>query len=98
MTIAIGGSILVVLVTVIVIWAMRPGNAVNPGSGGLIHRQTKASLWLLATAAALGIVVWLVLRPESRVRHRMPALLLGVGGVVIVTVVVMAVWHDSLVH
>ncbi len=95
---AIGGSAAVVIVTIILIWAMRPGNTLSPGSGGIIHRQTKASLWLLATLAAVAIVSWLVLRPESKLRNPLRALLLSISGVVIAAVVVMAVWHNSLVH
>ena len=100
MTIAIGGSVLVVIATVILVWAMRPGptTSLTPGSGGIIHRQTKASLWLLVTVLAIGLVSWSILRPESKVRNRTRAALLGITGVVVAAVVVMAVWHDNLVR
>jgi len=99
-TIAVVGSAAVVLSTLFLIWAMRPGdpNSLTEGKGGLIHRQPKVAMWLLATAAAIAIVSWLVLRRESKVRKPLRALLLGISGVVIVSVVVLGVWHDSLLH
>src|SRR3954470_1516597 len=99
-SIAVLGSAAVVVSTLILIWAMRPGdaNSLTQGKGGLIHRQPKVALWLLATAAAIGIVSWLVLRRESKVRNPLRALLLGISGVVIVSVAVLGLWHNSLVH
>ncbi|HEY3831504.1 MAG TPA: hypothetical protein VGO03_04375 [Acidimicrobiia bacterium] len=98
-SIAIFGSAGIVLVTLILIWAMRPGGAsATGGSGGVFHRQPRVALWLLATAALIAIVSWLILRGDSKVRNPLRALLLGITGVVVVAVAVLGVWHDSLVH
>ncbi len=98
--IAAAGSAAVLAASAILIWAMRPGGTGNltAGKGGILHRQPKVALWLLATAAAIGIIAWLVLQRDSKVRKPKQALLLGIGGVVVVAAVVMGVWHDSLVH
>ena len=99
-TIAIGGSTLVVLATLFLIWAMRPGdtNSFTPGKGGIIHRQPKVALWLVATAIVIAFVSWLILRHDSKVRNQQRALLISISAVVVAAVVVMGVWHDSLVH
>src|SRR3954469_19056177 len=78
---AVGGSSLIVLVTLVLIWAMRPGdvNSLTDSKGGLIHRQPKMALWLLATSAAIAIVSWLILRRESGVKKPLRALLLGIS-------------------
>ncbi|HEY1740463.1 MAG TPA: hypothetical protein VGI86_17250 [Acidimicrobiia bacterium] len=97
--ISILGSAGIVLVTLILIWAMRPGGAdATGGSGGVFHRQPRVALWLLATSAVIGIVSWLILRHDSKVRNPLRALLLGISGVVVVAVAVLGVWHNSLVH
>jgi cytochrome bd-type quinol oxidase subunit 2 len=97
---AVVGSAAVVLVTVVLIWAMRPGspNSFTAGKGGLIHRQPRVSLMLLATAAVMAIVAWLILRPESKVKQQRRAALLSVVGVVVAAVAVFAIWHNTLVH
>src|SRR4051812_10533048 len=90
-TISIGGSAMVVIATLFVIWAMRPGdpNSFTPGKGGIIHRQPQVALWLLALAAAIAIVSWLVLRHDSKVKNPTRVLLLGIIGVVVVAVAIL---------
>jgi multisubunit Na+/H+ antiporter MnhB subunit len=99
-SIAVLGSAGIVVLTLILIWAMRPGdpNSLTEGKGGLIHRQPKVAIWLLATIAGVAIVSWLVLRRESKVKNPLRALLLGITGVVIASVAVLGLWHNSLVH
>ncbi len=94
---AIGGVAGVLLSTAVLVWAMRPGNF-NPGTGGIIHRQPRVTLWLAATVIALATAVWMVLRPDAKVREPVRTLAISAGGVVVVAVVVMATWHSSLLR
>ena len=79
--IAIGGSALIVLVTVVLIWAMRPGSF-TPGSGGIIHRQPRATWWVIATIAAIAFSVWLIRRPTAA--WKKPKLVIGICAALIV--------------
>jgi cytochrome bd-type quinol oxidase subunit 2 len=99
-TIAAAGSAVIVLITAVIIWAMRPGSDsdFNPGKGGIVHRQARASLWLLVTAIVVATVIWLVMRPESRVENQRRAAALSVGGVLIAAIAVFVGFHHSLVH
>jgi hypothetical protein len=100
LTIAISGSVAVVGSTLLLIWAMRPGPqvSVNPLTGGLIHRQPRVSLFLAATAAAIALAAWALLRRDAKVRNRTRALAIAVVGVVAAAVIVFGVWHDSLLR
>lgn len=94
---AIGGATGVVLSTAVLVWAMRPGNF-TAGTGGIIHRQPRVSLWLAATAIGLATAVWMVRRPDAKFRQPVRVLALSAGGVVVVAIVVMATWHKNLLR
>ena len=56
----------IVLATVFLIWAMRPGSANQVGTGGIMSRQPRVSLFIvLAALAMFGAIMW-VLRGRRR--------------------------------
>ncbi len=96
--IAVSGSAAVVIATALLIWLMRPGPQFSVGTGGLFHRQPRAT-WLVVLAIAVaGLVVWAVLRPHSRVERR--GLVLGAGGAGVLVAAILGgvFWPGGLVH
>jgi hypothetical protein len=63
---AIGGATAVVLVTIFMIWLLRPGAPDAPGTGGLASRQPRAA-WLvgLTLVAMIGFTWWAVRRQRA---------------------------------
>lgn len=54
---AVGVGATIVLGTALLIWLIRPGTAGIPGGGGLFNRQSRMTILVLLTVAALAIVV-----------------------------------------
>jgi hypothetical protein len=95
---AVSGPAVLIVVTSLLIWGMRPGRAFFPGTGGVLHRQPRIS-WLVTLAlVALALQVWAVLRPASRIRKRELAIGGGSALIVVVTVVIGIVWPGGVVH
>jgi len=94
---AVVGPIVVVVLTLLLIWMMRPGS-VTPGTGGLLHRQPRAG-WLVAAAlVALVALAWAVWRPGSTVRQRPLVTATGTVGVLLLAVIGAVVWPGGLLH
>jgi hypothetical protein len=95
---AVFGASAVVLGTVLLIWLMRPGNAVTPGSGGLIHRQPRVS-WLvfLAIVALITAIVWIM--RSRRFRHN-PRVPIAIATVVVILLAIVAgfAWPSGAVR
>jgi hypothetical protein len=81
--IAVLGALAVVVFTVFAIWIMRPGDSLTPGTGGLAHRQPRAT-WLVVGALVFVIVGLVLIFRMPKARRRSTAL---VPAVVIVAVV-----------
>ena len=65
---AAGGVVAVLVATLVIVWLLRPGPL--PGTGGLAHRQPRATwLLVLSGAAAIGAVAW-IRGSRSRIARR----------------------------
>src|SRR5262245_28622329 len=61
----------IVIVTAILVWALRPGPAGIPATGGIMNRQPRASWLIFAAIAAGSIATFVILRnPSPRARKR----------------------------
>ncbi len=94
---AVAGVSAVVLVAALLIWLLRPGS--GPGTGGLIHRQPRASWLVLFTAvAASGAVSW-ARSTRSRIAANRTAALVGAVSLVAVAAVVAGMlWPGGLLR
>lgn len=89
--IAIGGSFGIVLISAVLIWAMRPGN-VRPGTGGIIYRQPRASWLVLLFIAGVSLCWWFAKRSDSKFRNTSRAAALMIAGVTLTAVAVVVFW------
>jgi hypothetical protein len=95
--VAVLGATAVVVCTAIAIWMLRPGS-LTPGTGGIAHRQPRAT-WLVAgTVVAIVAGVAYVLRSRRWRRHLVPAIAAVVVGSLVLAVVVGALWPSGLLH
>jgi NhaP-type Na+/H+ or K+/H+ antiporter len=96
---AIGVAAVIVVVTAILVWLLRPGPPGIPATGGLMNRQPRAS-WLIALGlGAAGVATWFILRGSPRTRKRAKVLLPVALGVVLVAVIVGGiVWPGGLLR
>jgi hypothetical protein len=85
---AVAVGVAIVAGTALLIWLMRPGKVGIPGGGGLLSRQSRMTILLVLTAAALvGMFFWI-----RRGRRRLKRL--GERGTIIVgsaVVIVLAI-------
>jgi hypothetical protein len=95
---AVGGASAVVLGTALLIWLLRPGDPAVPGTGGLAHRQPRATWLVVLAAAALLVGVVLVLRSRrwrARVRAAIPAVIVFV---LLLAIVAGFLWPGGLLR
>jgi hypothetical protein len=93
---AVCGAAAVVIGTLLLIWLMRPGNAVTPGSGGLIHRQPRVS-WLVffALVALISAIVWITRSRRFREHPRVPVAIASVV-VILLAIVAGLAWPSGI--
>lgn len=97
---AVGGSVAVVAVTLLLIWMLRPGSAsaFSPGSGGILHRQPRVGWVLFIAAGVLGLAAWWIWRSESRLRNK-PGFTAVASAVIIVgAVAVSLLWPKGILR
>jgi hypothetical protein len=95
---AVLGSAAVVILTAIAIWMLRPGTAFTPGTGGLAHRQPRAT-WLVAgTLLVMVVGVIVVVRSPRWRRHLIASISVVVVGSLVLAVVVGALWPSGLLR
>jgi amino acid transporter len=90
----------IVLATVLIVWLIRPGKPGTVGTGGLLSRQPRVTMWVVLTAAALALAIWWVLRGAHRPRRVSSRVAVIVAIVVVLVVAVAAAifWPDGLVR
>jgi hypothetical protein len=90
----------IVFGTILLIWLLRPGTPGVPGGGGLLTRQPRMTILVVATAIALAAVVYRVLRHHRRTARlsERGALLLGSGVVLVLAVVGGILWPDGVIR
>jgi hypothetical protein len=90
----------IVFGTILLIWLLRPGTPGVPGQGGLLSRQPRITILVVATAIALGGVVYRVLthhRRSARLSQR-ASLLLGSGVVLVLAVAGGIFWPNGVIR
>ncbi len=97
---AVAAAVVIVAVTVLLIWLMRPGQTGVPGGGGLLSRQSRATLLGVLTVAALTIGIWWVLNGRRRPRRVQPRIAVAVTAAVLVAGAVVAgvLWPGGLIR
>jgi hypothetical protein len=97
---AAAAAVAIVAGTVLLIWLMRPGQPGVPGGGGLLSRQSRATLLGVLTAAALAIGIWWALNGRRRPRRVQPRIAVGVTAAVLVGAAIAAgvLWPDGLIR
>jgi UDP-N-acetylmuramyl pentapeptide phosphotransferase/UDP-N-acetylglucosamine-1-phosphate transferase len=94
---AVLGGAGVVVFTVVAIWLLRPGGS-TPGTGGIAHRQPRAT-WLVGISLLAVIVGTIVVLRSRKLRRRAKALLPTIiASVLVVAVVVGFVWPGGLLR
>jgi len=97
--VAVAVGVGIVATTLVLVWALRPGTPGIPGTGGILVRQPRVSLWVALVAAALGWGLWFVLRSDRRPRRLSTrnAVLVVVGIVAVAAVLSAVFWPGGLV-
>jgi CDP-diglyceride synthetase len=90
------GAVAVVAVTALAIWAMRPGSAIA-GTGGIAHRQPRAT-WLVVGAIALAIGVTWYVRKSRRWQRSDAANAIALVVIVVGAVLIGILWPKGLLR
>jgi peptidoglycan biosynthesis protein MviN/MurJ (putative lipid II flippase) len=96
---AVAGAAAVVLVTVVLIWLLRPGAPGTEGTGGLASRQPRAA-WLVGLAlGALIVFTWWAVRRQQQWRGKL-IVVLGCGWLIVALVAVLGgiLWPGGLLR
>jgi hypothetical protein len=92
------GATAVVVFTALAIWMLRPGDPLTPGTGGLAHRQPRAT-WLVAGAIVAVIIAVVAIPRSRRLRRRANAAVPVAVAVLLVGAVVAGVlWPSGLLR
>jgi len=96
--VAVGAGI--VLATVFLVWAMRPGKPGAQGTGGIMSRQPRVSMFLVLAALVFFAAIMWVLRGRRRPKrvNARTAVLLTVIVVSALVVLASIFWPGGLVH
>jgi hypothetical protein len=96
---AVGVVAGIVIVTVLLIWLLRPGPAGIPATGGLMNRQPRVS-WLLGLAIGAGMLAtWWILRRNPKAQARARVILpISLGVIVVAAVVGGVLWPGGLLR
>jgi hypothetical protein len=98
--VAVAVSVGIVVSTVLVIWALRPGEPGVPGGGGLLARQPRVTLLVVLGAALLAAAIWWVAygrRRPRRVSRRLAVA--ATAGIALAAIVLAGIfWPGGLVR
>jgi hypothetical protein len=97
---AVAAAVGIAAGTTLLVWLMRPGQPGEPGGGGLLSRQSRATLLVVLTAGALAGAIWWVLRGRRRPRRLSPRVAVSTTALVVVGGAVTAaiLWPGGLVR
>jgi hypothetical protein len=97
--VAVAVAVGIVLATVFLVWALRPGTAGVPGTGGIMSRQPRVSLLIVVALLVLAIGLWWVFRRRGLRRFsRRVAALIVIGVVLIASILVAIFWPGGVVR
>jgi len=97
--VAVAVGVGIVLATVFLVWAMRPGKPGAQGTGGIMSRQPRVSLFVVLGALALfAAIMWMLRgrrRPKMNGRTAVVITVVVVGGLLVAAAIF---WPGGLVH
>jgi len=97
--VAVAVAVGIVLATVFLVWALRPGTAGVPGTGGIMSRQPRVSVLIVAAVVVLAIGLWWVFRRRGLRRFsRRVAALIVIGVVLVASILVAIFWPGGIVR
>jgi hypothetical protein len=88
--VAVWVSVGIVIATLLLIWALRPGEPGVPGGGGLLSRQSRVSVLVVLGIGVLALAIWWVLNGRRRPRRVNRRVAVAVTSVVVIVGVVLA--------
>jgi hypothetical protein len=97
---AVAVAVAIVAGTLLLIWLMRPGKVGVPGGGGLLSRQSRMTILLVLTVAALlGVFFWVRSgrRRPKRLGER-GAIIAGSAVVIVLAIVGGIFWPGGVVR
>jgi nitrate reductase gamma subunit len=95
---AVAAATAVVVFTVFAIWMLRPGAPFVPGTGGIAHRQPRAT-WLVAGAILAAVLAVVFIRRNRRFRNNWrAATAVALVLVLVIAVVVGVLWPSGLLR
>jgi hypothetical protein len=97
---AVAAAVGIAAATTLLVWLMRPGQPGEPGGGGLLSRQSRATLLVVLTAGAMAAAIWWVLRGRRRPRRLSPRVAVSATAFVVLGGAVTAaiLWPGGLVR
>jgi hypothetical protein len=95
---ALGAVVAIVGGTALAIWLLRPGDPLVPGTGGLAHRQPRAT-WLVAGSVLAAVVaVVFILRSRKWRRRAKAAIPAALAIILVVAIAVGVMWPGALLR
>jgi hypothetical protein len=96
---AVGGAAAVVVLTLLAIWGMRPGDDFDGSDGGILSRQPRVSWLAVGCVVALGAFVYWAMKGAPKNSNRKRTILAcGSVGILLLAGVLGFFWPGGLLH
>lgn len=96
---AVGGAVAVVVLTLLAIWGLRPGDDFDGSDGGILSRQPRVSWLALGCVVALGAFVYYAMKGKPKDSNRKRTILAcGSVGILLLACVLGFFWPGGLLH
>jgi hypothetical protein len=96
---AVGGAAAVVVLTLLAIWGLRPGDNFDGSDGGILSRQPRVSWLTLGCVVALGAFVYYAMQGKPKDSNRKRTILAcGSVGILLIAGVLGFFWPGGLLH
>jgi hypothetical protein len=96
---AVGGAAAVVVLTLLAIWGMRPGDDFDGGDGGILSRQPRVSWLAVGCVVALGAFVYWAMKGKPKNSNRKRTILAsGSVGILLIAGLLGFFWPGGLLH
>jgi hypothetical protein len=97
--VAVAVAVGIVLLTVFLVWALRPGTAGVPGTGGFMSRQPRVWVLIIVALIVLAVGLWWVFRRRGLRRFsRRVAALIVIGVVLVASILIAIFWPGGIVR
>ena len=97
--VAVGGAVAVVVLTLLAIWGLRPGDNFDGSDGGILSRQPRVSWLAVGCVVALGAFVYYAMKGKPKNSNRRRTILAcGSVGILLLACVLGFFWPGGLLH